>query len=68
MGHVALAGFDGFKHKYNESYADQSLPTLNPDNQWDMLNEEIMDMFQDFKVSTKGTMDIEFVTESIFDR
>ncbi len=68
VGHVALAGFDGFKHKYNESYADQSLPTLNPDNQWDMLNEEIMDMFQDFKVSTKGTMDIEFVTESIFDR
>lgn len=66
--HVALAGFDGFKHKYNESYADQSLPTLNPDNQWDLLNDEIMDMFQDFKASTKTTMNIEFVTESIFDR
>lgn len=66
--HVALAGFDGFKHKYNESYADISLPTLNPDNQWDLLNDEIMDMFQDFKASTKTTMEIEFVTESIFDK
>lgn len=64
---VALAGFDGFKHKYNESYADISLPTLNPDNRWDLLNDEIMDMFRDFKESMKTTMDISFVTDSIFD-
>lgn len=62
---VALAGFDGFKHKYNESYADASLPTLNPDNQWDALNEEIDDMFQNFKESSK--LQVEFLTESIFD-
>ena len=41
---VAIAGFDGFKTKYNESYADANLPTLNPDNKWDELNEEITDM------------------------
>ena len=63
---IALAGFDGFQHKYNESYADQSLPTLNPDNRWDELNEEISDMFQDFKASS--AMYINFLTESIFDR
>lgn len=62
---AALAGFDGFKHKYNESYADASLPTLNPDNRWDALNEEIDDMFQDFQASSK--MQVEFLTESIFD-
>lgn len=67
VGNVALAGFDGFKHKYNESYADVSLPTLNPDNQWDLLNDEIMDMFLDFRESTKTTMDIMFITDSIFD-
>lgn len=65
--HVALAGFDGFKSKYNESYADPSLPTLNPDNHWDALNEEIKDMFQDVRLSVANMMDIEFVTDSIFD-
>ncbi len=65
---VSLVGFDGFKHAYNESYADSALPTLNPDNRWDELNEEITDMFCDFKVSTQTTMDISFVTESIFDK
>lgn len=63
---VALAGFDGFKHAYNESYADSSLPTLNPDNRWDELNDEIMDMFRDFRVSTAHTMNITFITDSIF--
>lgn len=64
---IALAGFDGFKHEYNESYADASLPTLNPDNQWDKLNEEITDMFRDFRASTETTMQIRFMTDSIFD-
>lgn len=63
---IALAGFDGFKHEYNESYADASLPTLNPDNQWDKLNEEVADMFRDFRTSTETTMEIKFVTDSIF--
>lgn len=63
---VAIAGFDGFKHKYNESYADISLPTLNPDNEWDELNNEIKTMFEDFKSTMIGDMDIKFITKSIF--
>lgn len=65
---IALVGFDGFKHKYNESYADIALPTLNPDNRWDELNDEINDMFQDLKASTETTMKIKFVTDSIFNK
>lgn len=68
VGNVSLVGFDGFKHKYNESYADSALPTLNQDNRWDELNEEIDDMFQDFKRTTENTMKIKFITESIYDR
>lgn len=64
---VLLAGFDGFCHQYNESYADESLPTLNPDNNWDELNDEIKGIFMDFRKSVKGSMDIAFVTDSIFD-
>ncbi len=67
VSNVALAGFDGFKTAYNESYADSSLPTLNPDGKWDALNEEIKDMFTDFVMSVKSKMNIEFVTDSIFE-
>lgn len=66
VGNIAIAGFDGFKHKYNESYADASLPTLNPDNRWDELNCEIQDMFRDFKETMSSNIDIEFITDSIF--
>ncbi len=65
---VVLAGFDGFKNRYNESYADASLPTLNPDGHWDELNEEIRDMYLDVRMQTRGQMEICFLTASIFDK
>lgn len=64
---IAIAGFDGFKHKYNESYADISLPSLNPDNDWDELNSEIKDMLNDFRVSMNSDVVLRFVTASEFD-
>lgn len=66
-GLVGVAGFDGFKQRYNESYSDAALPTLNPNNRWDELNEEILDMFADLKKTTDGSLQIQFVTESIFE-
>lgn len=63
---VSIAGFDGFKNKYNESYADEKLPSLNLDNKWDELNEEIIDMMKDFKMHAKSLKDIRFLTESKF--
>lgn len=66
VANVALAGFDGFKTQYNESYCDENLPTLNPDGKWDMLNEETRDMFNDFRLSVKDCMNIEFITDSIY--
>ena len=67
MSEVEVAGFDGFKNKYNESYADASLPTLNPEGKWDELNAEIKDMFTDVKDSTSDHMRISLVTESVFE-
>lgn len=63
---VSLSGFDGFKHSYNESYADPYLPSLNPDNKWDELNEEIKEMYQDFVVSADHLKEINFLTESMY--
>lgn len=63
---VAVAGFDGFKTRYNESYADPYLPTLNPENQWDELNEEILGIFRDFKKQAVSCREIEFLTDSYF--
>lgn len=64
---VVLAGFDGFSNDYSKSYFDISLPSLNPDNNWNELNEEIKMMFLDFKSSTSNSMNIQFVTRSIFE-
>lgn len=64
---VAVAGFDGFKTQYNESYADASLPNLNTSNTCESLNREIKSMFLDVKESVTGRMEIKFITDSIFD-
>lgn len=64
---VYLAGFDGFKHKYNESYGDIMLPTLNPDNKWDELNEEIKCIYADFVKHKRKEMQIHFLTPSLFE-
>ncbi len=61
---VTLAGFDGFSDEYSESYADVSLPHLNPGKKWGELNEEIKDMFRHFREKTAGDMSVGFVTES----
>lgn len=65
---ASVAGFDGFRHKYNESYADAYLPSLNPDNKWDELNNEISEMFIDFKKNATACKNIFFVTESLFNK
>jgi len=64
---VAIAGFDEFSDRYNETYADPSLPTVNPKGDCSKLNAEILDMFKDFKQTVGDAMNITFVTESIFD-
>ena len=63
---VYIAGFDSFKTKYNESYADTSLPSVGPEG-FDELNRELLDMYTDFKLTVKGSTRVHFVTESIFD-
>lgn len=68
VSRVAIAGFDGFQHSYNESYADQYLPTLNPDGKWDELNAEITEIFADFKRNATACKNIYFVTESLFNQ
>lgn len=65
---VFLAGFDGFRSRYNESYADEHIPAVNTSDDWDGLNDEILDMFRDFKNTAVCTRNVEFLTESIFDR
>lgn len=63
---IIIAGFDGFKDKYNESYCDESLPSLNAEGRWEELNKEIKRMFADVVLSTMGRMKVEFLTDSIY--
>lgn len=65
---IFLAGFDGFRHKYNESYGDALLPAVNTSDDWDALNDEIYDMFSDFKNTALYCKNIGFITDSIFNK
>lgn len=64
---VGIAGFDGFR-KYDETYADKSLPTRNPDHRWEKLNAEVQEMYDDFKSSCNSDMKISFVTTCMFEK
>ena len=66
ISETAIAGFDGFRSVYNESYADPMLPSLNTEGNWDALNIEIRAMFQAFKAEAKTCRSITFLTESCF--
>ena len=55
---IAVTGFDCIKEKYNETYADPFLPTFNPDGKGEQLNQEIYDIFSDFKRMTKDTVKV----------
>ncbi len=63
---VYIAGFDGFKYDYDKSYSDANLPTLNPENKWDELNDEIKEMYKDFYASKPDYMNVEIITDSIY--
>lgn len=63
---VTVAGFDGFKPVYNESYADPLLPALKTDGGWDALNEEIRDMYQSFLENARSCREVRMLTESYF--
>lgn len=63
---IYIAGFDSFKTKYNESYADSSLPSVGPEG-FDELNRELLDMYKDFKMTSGLNSNVCFVTDSIFD-
>lgn len=64
---VAIAGFDGFKKDYNESYADPNLPTISRIDDVNKLNEEITEIYRDFRKGTKELLPVRFITESIFE-
>ena len=65
---VGVAGLDEFRSNYNESYADEYLPTLTTEHDYNFLNKEIQSILDDFLATVKDTMDIEFVTTTVFKR
>ena len=63
---VALAGFDGFKGIVGSDYADDRMPTVIADDDWAVVNRDIIEMLADFRSTDGQGMHIEFITPSIF--
>ena len=63
---IAIAGFDAFSSRYNESYADPRLPTMHGIDDWDAVNGEIGEIYADFRRRTHDSIKITFLTSSRF--
>lgn len=63
---VGVAGLDQFLSDYNESYADPYLPTLSTKHDYSLLNREIQSILDDFVATVGDSMNIEFVTTTVF--
>lgn len=63
---MGVAGLDQFLSNYNESYADPYLPTLSTEHDYNLLNREIQSILDDFIATVGGSMNIEFVTTTVF--
>ena len=61
---IALAGFDGFSNNFTENYADSRMPSVNADDDWELVNREITEMLSEFLTATN--IKLRFVTSSIF--
>ena len=61
---VAIAGFDSFSDKYNESYADPKLPTVHGVEDWDKFNEELREIALDLINRTKFSLNVSSITSS----
>lgn len=62
---VSLAGFDGFNNDFSLNYADERMPSVNSDSDWDVVNEDIRVMLEDLRASDPD-MHISFITQSLF--
>lgn len=65
---VGVAGLDAFRHNYNESYADEYLPTLTTEHDYNFLNKDIQSILDDFLATVKDSMNVEFVTTTPFEK
>ena len=61
---VAIAGFDSFSDKYNESYADPKLPTVHGVEDWDKFNEELREIALDLINRTQFSLNVSSITSS----
>lgn len=50
----------------SEIYSYMALQTLNSDEDQKLLNEEIKEMFLDYKQTAGSNINLNFVTESIY--
>ena len=65
---AAIAGFDKFEEKYNESYVDESLPAISLKENYQKLNEELSEMLDDFLKTNHSGMEVVFVTKGGVER
>lgn len=65
---IIIAGFDGFDKKSVENYSDSSFQNSRHITEFDVLNQEISEMFSKFVDTMRGKCEIQMLTPSIYNK
>lgn len=65
---IIIAGFDGFDKNSVENYSDSSFQNSRHITEFDVLNQEISEMFSKFVDTMRGKCEIQMLTPSIYNK
>lgn len=65
---IGIAGFDGYIRDEDFKYVDKLLEPPISDEEQDLMQTEIMDMFMDYVKTNSEKINLEFITPSIFEK
>ena len=67
VDHIAIAGFDGYRHSGNANYLQKNMEKLRNTLNADEANRNIKSMLEDYMNTRKSQCDINFITPSLFE-
>ena len=67
VDHIAIAGFDGYRHSGNANYLQKNMEKLRNTLNADEANRNIKSMLEDYMNTRQSQCDINFITPSLFE-
>lgn len=63
---ITIAGFDGFSNAKEDNYVDSGFQNDRHIVEFDLLNKEISEMYNDIKATLEGKCEVKLLTASLY--